>query len=299
MKQRIIPLGDINTMTPVVHYAEYARSPANYTWGPRTIPDFQFVLVAEGKMELETGGAHLALEQGDCAFYGPDNPHRLRIVSPKGASLFSVHFDWRGATAEPVHPATGIRENAELLADTQTDYCLSVAGHSPILLPHRFRASSLTDRFSRIVAEYREQDPAYEQSMRAHMLLLIGAVVRLLLQTNPDPERQKIAPALEAIQSRLDVSWSVAELARLCGYHPTYFAELFKDTVGMTPKAFMIQARTRKAKQLLLSGEKPEAVANALGYGTIHYFSRNFKACTGLTPSQFRLEAQEPDEPPS
>jgi AraC-like DNA-binding protein len=106
-------------------------------------------------------------------------------------------------------------------------------------------------------------------------------------------EQSKIAVAMEAIRSRPERAWSIPELAALAGYHPTYFAELFREATGYAPKHFLMLERMNQARQLLLQEKSVEAVAEKLGYSSVHYFSRNFKALTGRTPSEFKQRNQE------
>ena len=82
----------------------------------------------------------------------------------------------------------------------------------------------------------------------------------------------------------------MAELAALCGYHAIYFSSLFRKCTGDNPKQYLISQRIRKAKFHLLSGEKMEAIAERLGYASVHYFSRNFKEETGLTPTELKQQ---------
>ncbi|MFE5321564.1 AraC family transcriptional regulator [Paenibacillus sp. NPDC056579] len=288
-------LGQLSRLLPVVHFAEYSRR-GMYSWGWRTIPDCQLLYVLSGQMELQLGGRTYILLPGDCAYYGPDSPHKLVSKSPD-TSFCSIHFDWHRQTMTPAHPILGIRvyDNDEPAAEPIA-YTVDVVERGSVPLPHVSRASSLESLFIPIVKEYREQEPGFELQLRAHLTTLLIAFARLQLARIPS-ERGPITPALEAIASAPERSWSVAELASLCGYHPVYFSEVFRNLIGQTPKTYLMLARTQKAKQLLLSGAKITDIVDRLGYGSIHYFSRNFKERTGLSPSQYRIYGQsEADE---
>jgi AraC-like DNA-binding protein len=102
-------------------------------------------------------------------------------------------------------------------------------------------------------------------------------------------ERRKITPALEAIRKQPDKVWTTLELAEMTGFHPTYFASLFRKIVGHPPKHYIVLERIRHAKMLLLRQEdKIETISRQLGYTSVHYFCRNFKQITGFTPSEFK-----------
>lgn len=45
-------VGSLLTLTPTINFAHRSRVDADVTWGPRTIPDWQFFYVIEGEAEL-------------------------------------------------------------------------------------------------------------------------------------------------------------------------------------------------------------------------------------------------------
>jgi AraC-like DNA-binding protein len=130
--------------------------------------------------------------------------------------------------------------------------------------------------------------------MRGLLTQLITIIIRNEMNGKySSGERRKIAPALEAIRKQPNINWSSCELAELCGYHPTYFASIFRETIGSSPKHYLIQERIRKAKQLLLEVKTIEEVSVKLGYTSLHYFCRNFKTVTGLTPTEYKIQSLE------
>ncbi|CAN7397290.1 helix-turn-helix domain-containing protein [Paenibacillus sp. LjRoot153] len=285
-------LGDLVGLQPTVNYAEHLNQVNLASWGPRTIPDYQILFVIEGKVELRIGTRRLVLQAGDSCLYGPHSPHQITTLI-ENTSFYSVHFQWHADSVDPLHPAHDIREvSPECALQEPTTYTLDLWDANVIHFPPIFRIPSLGPLFLPIVDEYREQQPGYSLLLRAHLIVLLTTLARSQIVQQTQMERKKIAPALEAISASPHQSWTVQELAHLCGYNPTYFADLFRDLTGQAPKVYLLQVRTLKAKQLLLSGAKHADIAEALGYGSVHYFSRNFKESTGLTPSQFRMTTE-------
>ncbi|KIL40562.1 hypothetical protein SD70_12470 [Gordoniibacillus kamchatkensis] len=118
--KRNVHIGELGTLRPTVNFANYFTAPAGYVWGPRAIPDYQFVYIVEGEASFEFAGQTLELRPGHCIFYGPHTPHRL-AASPRGPlTLSSVHFSWDAESAAPVSPVSHIREcsQQELLKPT-------------------------------------------------------------------------------------------------------------------------------------------------------------------------------------
>jgi AraC-like DNA-binding protein len=283
-------LGSLNNLRPTVNFASHHVAPTQAIWGPRIIPDCQLFYVISGEAELQLGPHTYRLRSGDYGFYGANSPHTLVTLSP--AQYFSLHFHMDHDSPVPVHPAYSIHAcNEYELTREPTSYVLELHDGSLLTIPHHFAIPGLESIHMRLVSEYQNEKPGHALLLRALLMELLTAIVRHLLRIQPvSHEKTKIEPALTAIEKHPEVNWSVSQLAGLCGYHSVYFASLFGKITGTNPKHYLISERIRKAKYYLLTHEKMEAIAEKLGYSSIHYFSRNFKEQTGLTPTQFKLQ---------
>lgn len=66
---------------------------------------------------------------------------------------------------------------------------------------------------------------------------------------------------------------------------------VFRSTLAVSPNQYIIDFRTVKAKELLLSGYTVDACCHKVGYDNASYFSRVFKLQTGMSPKQYQLSA--------
>ncbi|THF83317.1 helix-turn-helix domain-containing protein [Cohnella fermenti] len=288
---------ELASIRPIVHFAERAVPEPGFVWGHRVIPDCQLLYVLFGRAELALGPKRYSLSPGDCAFYGSGSPHRIETAANESTGLYSIHFDWTGGAPVSVHPAPAIRPCVGAQREAPpVEYRIAAGrGGSPIALADVLHAPELEPLFRPIIDEYREQRLGCEAAMRGYMAALLVALVRRQLHERPGPSARRVAPALDAIAREPGRSWSSRELAQLCGYHPTYFAEIFREATGLSPKGYTMRERIASAKRLLLTGERITEIAAALGYADVHYFSRSFREATGLSPSEFRLRP-EPQE---
>jgi AraC-like DNA-binding protein len=286
----LIQLGSVFNLMPKVNFATRSGF-GNVSWGPRTIPDSQFVYVVEGEMELLLNRKNYHVLPGQCVFYGPGSPHYLRIV--KEAIFYSVHFSWSDPSPEPVHPAHRI-ENCtfgDLEAECgPNSYELEIPSCGSVIIPHWFDAPGLEQLFLRIVKEYQLEKPGYPFMLRGLLTELIATLAQQLADKSLSRAATRIEPALAAMRRDPEQEWSIEQLARLCGYHPTHFTKLFKEETGRTPKHYIISEKIKRAKQLLLGGESIEAISSKLNYNNVHYFSHQFKKETGLNPSEYRQQ---------
>lgn len=284
-------IGTVNELLPVLNFASRDAADAGCCWGPRVIPDFQLFYVLSGEAELRLGPITYQISSGECVFYGKDSPHQLRTLT--WTDYYSIHFAWNGLSAIPVHPAYGIRELAgNELQRKAVPYEVDCPGYGAVAVPHHFPIAGVESIMMRLVKEYRQEQPGFAFLARALLIELLTAILRQAMVRDKGSPPSKIDAALHAIREHPAKAWSVAEIAELCGYHPSYFTSIFYREMGQKPKQFLISERIKLAKQGLLSGEPIEALAERLGYAGIHYFSNNFKKVTGVSPSQFR---QRPD----
>lgn len=83
----------------------------------------------------------------------------------------------------------------------------------------------------------------------------------------------------------------VKTIADHIGVSTTYFQNIFKECVGMTPNEYLVQVRIKKAKYLLTHTSASIAIiADQCGFSSNAYFSYAFKKWEGIKPSQYRDE---------
>jgi AraC-like DNA-binding protein/quercetin dioxygenase-like cupin family protein len=290
-----IEIGQLSTIRPVVNFANLTTFPAGVRWGPRIIPDCQLIHVVSGSAEITINGARRMIVSGDTVFYGMDTPHLIVVSQDQPCTFYSIHFSWDQESAEPVHPNSALASaewmcSIEDLEKQGPIYSVTMDGYGQVIIPHFFSIPKLENLMAPIVQEYVMAEAGYTFMMRGQLYLLLMEIIRGLMSNRimGSEQSKKIAVVLEAMQNEPNRSWTTKQLARIGGYHPTYFAALFKEAVGHAPKHYLILERIRLAKTLLLELDTIEATADRLGYSSVHYFSRHFKEVTGFTPSEYK-----------
>lgn len=82
---------------------------------------------------------------------------------------------------------------------------------------------------------------------------------------------------------------SVAHLAARAGLSARHFARLFQSEVGVTPAAFVEEARVAAARRKLENGrEPPKQVAALCGFANADTLRRAFMRHVGVTPAEYR-----------
>ena len=91
------------------------------------------------------------------------------------------------------------------------------------------------------------------------------------------------------IRAHLDRDLSLTELAEVINISPTYFASLFKQTMGISPRQYVIQQRVEQAKLMLSKTDLAIAdIALQVGFSSQSHLTQHIKRFTGKTPKQIR-----------
>lgn len=97
----------------------------------------------------------------------------------------------------------------------------------------------------------------------------------------------KILRVKDFIESCPEDDHTLTQLAQLAGLSHWHFLRQFKTITGLTPHAYLIQARLRKSRELLRSGVSIIDTSTICGFTDQSHFHRHFKNCVGLTPGEF------------
>jgi AraC family transcriptional regulator len=91
---------------------------------------------------------------------------------------------------------------------------------------------------------------------------------------------------IEYIHDNLDQQLTLAELSLVAGMSLYHFARTFKRVTGVTPHRYVLAARVKQAKNLLLQGRLTLAeISSQVGFFDQSHFTRAFKQLVGVTPS--------------
>jgi AraC family transcriptional regulator len=109
--------------------------------------------------------------------------------------------------------------------------------------------------------------------------------------------RGGLAPAVlnrvkEYIHANLSQPLLLAELAALADLSEFHFARMFKQSMGMAPHQYVMNARLIQGENLLRSSALDvTAIALECGFSSTSHFSNRFKAMRGITPTELRQQS--------
>ncbi|MBD3241643.1 MAG: helix-turn-helix domain-containing protein [Chitinivibrionales bacterium] len=258
----------------------------------RKLLDYLLVYIAKGTGRFTVGNHTFGVHRGDLIWIPPDTPHEMEGFAPVMHCVFA-HFDllydprrshWDACIpggvldltpwAEYLHPPLG---------DPVIDgWC----GKLPI-----DNAPAIGTMLTELCVEHRRTAATNALLLSAAMQRIVGEILRgLTPTTEKTAHAQAIQSAVAYIQEHAGRPLDVARLADAVNLSESHFRKLFRELTGCSPRALHRRARIRKACELLVydTGMNVSQVAYALGFSTVHNFSRAFRDVTGVAPSVYR-----------
>jgi AraC family transcriptional regulator len=94
---------------------------------------------------------------------------------------------------------------------------------------------------------------------------------------------------MDYLETHMMQDISLEEMAKLAELSQSQFARLFKSSPGMPPYKWSLDARIKRAQELLLLGkESISAIAIQTGFADQSHFTKTFRRATGVTPKEWQ-----------
>ncbi|MFC5652240.1 helix-turn-helix domain-containing protein [Paenibacillus solisilvae] len=272
------------------HYFEYARG---YIFEGEQHDFWEFLYVDKGEVEVRADDITHTLKQGDIIFHKPNEFHTVCVKQHhKPPNLIVMSFECQsGAMAK-------FENQALRLGDRERNLLSMIVqeGFQAFLPP--FDSPSF---------HVLERNPAApfgsEQVIRSYLEILFITIVRngqqMPLSTNKDnkklsplhkesAEQQIVQQLIDYMNANVSRSLSHEQLCQTFHIGKSRLKELFQAQMGTGVLEYFKSLKIEQAKTLIREQlYNFTEVANLLGYGSIHYFSRDFKKSTGMSPTDY------------
>jgi transcriptional regulator GlxA family with amidase domain len=101
----------------------------------------------------------------------------------------------------------------------------------------------------------------------------------------------QLKDAMSYLEAKMPARVELATLAELAGLSQSHYSRAFKASTGLAPYHWQLQARVKRAKDLLLNTNGClQDVAEATGFADAVHFGRTFRKMTGATPAAWRKD---------
>jgi transcriptional regulator GlxA family with amidase domain len=101
----------------------------------------------------------------------------------------------------------------------------------------------------------------------------------------------QIRKVVDFVESNLETSVRLESLSEVSRLSISYFTRAFRESFGLSPHAYVIRQRIRRAKEMMLTTNDPLGqIAIACGLCDQAHFSKLFRRLVGASPNAWRRE---------
>lgn len=152
-----------------------------------------------------------------------------------------------------------------------------------------------------LIAEYMKRifestklNHAREIGMLGYLYLFLSTLIEEAdVKQAANYKQEYVHKAIEYIEMNYSRSITVKNIAEHVGLNRSYFSNLFKGFLNISPENFLIQYRVNKACELLKqhSNLRIADISRSVGYEDQLAFSKTFKKIKGFSPSEYLINS--------
>ncbi len=222
---------------------------------------FELHIITQGYQVYGIGGTTYKLEKGNFLLIYPNIPHTVIDSSPK-TQKYSITFNKKAY--EPFGCFFG-----------------SVSGR-------------VSDNIAYILEEYAVKKEISSVLIENNILEILVAIFRMSgvkekSNTQKEEENAIISLAKQYIKDNIDLSPSVADVARYCYLSTKQLTRIFKQFENASPGEYIIKKRIAKIEELLDDNTfSLSQISEFMHFSSEYYFNAFFKKYYGMPPGEYR-----------
>ncbi|HYF52324.1 MAG TPA: AraC family transcriptional regulator [Planctomycetota bacterium] len=257
------------------HSGGWASLPAGSTFGPRKLPDYEFLWILEGNCRGQLDDFRFDLQPGS-------------VVLARDAMI--DYYEWdRTRTTRALYVHFRIEHGFGAFPPKQTWPVVRLMPEGDIIRPMLRHLMWLLD-------QRQPEHRALAQSVMRHLLMAyISGAVHTSAETArdlPAPVHRTFRFIQEKIASGMVEAPTLPEMAKAALCSEGHLCRLFRQTVGCGPMQALRMMRLDHASTLLAgSNLKIQDVSTAAGFENAFHFSRCFREAFKMSPREYRKKA--------
>lgn len=247
----------------------------------------EIIFMLKGSATVTCDGSSYTLSEGELAVLPPSSVHSVFTADGSSASFAGLKFD-------PVK-----FPNKDSYAPSVTDMFryARTCGMQMHFSAEKAASFGCRELFTDCLSETSDYRYGRDIMLRSQVYRLIFGIVRIWISSGMNIDKCPISPQglygieniTEYIDSCLDESLRVTDLAAKCHMSYSGFASKFREQYGMSCKEYIERMRLFKAEEyLLFTDHDLSFISQQTGFSDQSHFIRCFKKYRGTTPKQFR-----------
>lgn len=267
-----------------IHYFEYS---SDFSFAGEAHDFWEFLCVDKGEVEVMADNRYHTMVRGDIIFHKPNEFHQLTANHRIAPNLVVISFYCDS-------PAMNFFRERLLSIDDEERQMIA-----KILAEARCIFSEPLDNPYQTHMQKRPHCPlGSEQMIQLYLELFL---LHLLRRYSTIPAISQVPGTIRSkqddeayhriityMQEHLHTQLTLAQIARDTLMGRSQLQQLIRRRHDCGVIALFSQLKLEEAKQLIRNNQLNfTEISEALGYSSIHYFSRQFKKLTGMTPSEY------------
>ncbi|MDQ0195445.1 AraC family transcriptional regulator [Paenibacillus wynnii] len=237
---------------------------------PDGYPVYHWIQTVCGEGNIYFENNTLNLREGSGVLLPPHTPHRYEGVT---SDWQTYYLTFGGSSTRQILETLGIKssslyrwENEAPLSDMLNDMLAWQEEHQDM-----FGLQASTDAY--------------------HFLITLSKYGQLHNNAAISRNIDKLQPLLKWMDLNFgDPDIGLYDLSTQLGVSGRYLNSLFMQTFGLSPYAYFVRMRMRKAKEMLVSqpAMTVKTISQLVGFRDVSHFVATFRKQSGTTPEQFR-----------
>ena len=235
----------------------------------------EIIYVYKGENVILVDGKRVVLSEGKLTVYPPGAYHIGEL--PSTASVYVITFD---TSSEALSELYG---RAIELSTAQREIFTGIMTSALKLFERIPKNTELRGM------KKRENASEYElQKLKKSLELFLIGLISADADDKKAPQNELFSRIDDFLRTDLRRSVTLDEVAEMFHIGKSTLTALFRSECGEGMITHFNRIKIDKAKELIRNGEMNfTEIADAVGFSSIHYFSRLFKSVAGVTPSEY------------
>ena len=233
-------------------------APSHRTIRRKGREDYTLLCVLSGKLNADLGDGMQVFEEGTVVLYPP--------FTPQDYFQSSGEYAWVHITGKSADELVSTAFGDERVASV-------------------YPSRDINAYIERMLFHYSRGNNGENLAIFSDILGLFSTIERNRKEGEGDSERLSVV--IVEMHKRIAEPLKLKEYASLLGLSEGRFCHLFKDVMGKSPHAYILELRLTRAYEMLLERNyNVSEIAYAVGFSDPLYFSRIFKKRFGISPKE-------------
>ena len=266
------------TQIITIHYFEYTNT---YHFHGESHDFWEFLCVDKGEVTVTAGEKKLILQQGQIIFHEPNEFHNVQANGKIAPNLVVISFSCDSSCMKQ------FRNLITTISETEKTFLAQIIREARHCI-----ATPLDNPFTKKMERRTDSPFASEQMIQLYLeLLLLSMLRRLNRKEKPDPSEKSTRKENDTILYQRILLYmkdhlrSQLTLDQICQANlvgKSQLQKLFQKEQHCGVIHYFSYLKIEEAKQMIRQEQANfTEISYALGYTSIHYFSRQFKTLPG------------------